>query len=140
DALLWFVEALRKDACDSEREAMHRFRIAATAQLCPRSEQLWFHPGPVRQALFSPDGRRVLTACGKEARLWDVQTGQQVGAPLDHADEVKSVAFSPNGRRLLTFLQSNQSEPTVVRLWDAATGQPLPPPLKSHGVWGVERG
>src|SRR5439155_1377445 len=36
DALLWFVEALRKDAAHDDRVAMHRRRIAAVAQLCPR--------------------------------------------------------------------------------------------------------
>src|SRR5262245_32640829 len=119
---------------------MHRFRIATTAQLCPRPEQLWFHPGPVQQALLSPDVRRVLTVCGTEARLWDVQTGQQVGPTLEHADEVKHVAFSADSRRLLTFLWPQQSEHGEVRLWDAATGQPLTPPLGSYAGWWSEQG
>ena len=34
-------------------------------------------------AAFSPDGKRIVTASeDKTARLWDAETGQQIGAPL----------------------------------------------------------
>ena len=34
---------------------------------------------------FSPDGKTVLTGSDdKTARLWDVKTGQPIGAPLKH--------------------------------------------------------
>ena len=66
DALVWFVEALRKDAADAERVAMHRRRIAATAQLCPKPERIWFHSGPVREAIFSPDGRACSPPAGQK--------------------------------------------------------------------------
>jgi serine/threonine protein kinase len=53
EALLWFVEALRKDAADGEREAMHRLRIAATAQVCPRPVHLLPHDGAVGKVIIS---------------------------------------------------------------------------------------
>jgi eukaryotic-like serine/threonine-protein kinase len=134
DALVWFVEALRVDPAAADRVAMHRQRIAATAQLCPRPEQLWFHPAAVMQADFSPDGRRVLTVCGTEARVWDTTTGQQVFPPLDHSSPVRHAAFSVDGRRLLTFSGVLREEGIVeggeARVWDAANGRPLTRTLK----------
>jgi WD40 repeat protein/tetratricopeptide (TPR) repeat protein len=139
DGLVWFVEALRKDAADEERVAMHRRRIAAVVQLCPRPEQLWFHPGPVTQAVFSPDGRRVLTVCGKEARLWDVASGQAVCPALKHPGEIQQVAFSADGLRLVTSGYEREELSaeivgSVARVWDAGTGQPLTPPLRPDRI------
>jgi serine/threonine protein kinase/WD40 repeat protein/tetratricopeptide (TPR) repeat protein len=133
DALVWFVEALRKDVADEERVAMHRRRIAAVAQLCPRPEQLWFHPGPVTQALFSPDGRRVLTVCGKEARVWDVASGRLVGSASTHTADIKHVAFNSDGSRYLTFCHEPLGLRNIIegeaRVWDTETGRALTPPL-----------
>jgi WD40 repeat protein/serine/threonine protein kinase/tetratricopeptide (TPR) repeat protein len=149
DALVWFVEALRKDAADADRVAMHRRRIAAVAQLCPRPEQLWFHPAPVSQALFSPDGRRVLTVSGTEARLWDLATSQAV--LLTHTAPILHVEFFGPGR-LLTYSGVAASSQKVdetgailpavageARVWDAATGQALAPPLK-HDLMHADLG
>ncbi len=134
DALVWFVEALRKDAADAERVAMHRRRIAATAQLCPKPERIWFHSGPVREAIFSPDGRRVLTASGSEARLWDVSNGRTACQPMKHSGEIMHVAFTPDGRFLLTvageYVGSTNRFAGEARVWDAGTGHPCSSPLK----------
>ncbi|KIK37359.1 hypothetical protein CY34DRAFT_810405, partial [Suillus luteus UH-Slu-Lm8-n1] len=44
-----------------------------------------------------------------------------------HTDGVRSVAFSPDGARIATG-----SDDGTVRLWDAATGQPVGEPLLGH--------
>ena len=54
-----------------------------------------------------------------------------VGQPLPHDGPVAAVAFSPDGTTIATA-----SYDKTVRLWDAATGQPLGKPMK-HDGWVV---
>ena len=59
--------------------------------------------GAVYAAAFSPDGRMVLTGCADNAaRLWEATTGQPIGKPMVHPDDVRAVAFSPDGKSILT--------------------------------------
>ena len=37
-----------------------------------------------------------------KARIWDAQSGQALGAPLQHENWVLSAAFSPDGTRVVT--------------------------------------
>src|SRR5262245_28292315 len=75
----------------------------------------------VHVAVFSPDGRRILTASAdKTARVWDATTGAPIGEPMRHEDEVVDAAFSPDGGRIATA-----SKDRTARLWDAATLKPI---------------
>jgi WD40 repeat protein len=65
---------------------------------------------PVLSAVFSPDGRQVLTASGDvylhlkdpTARLWDAESGKLLAVFQGHTAAVNSAVFSPDGRRVLT--------------------------------------
>ena len=59
-ALLSFAEALQLDQ-GTGREAMHRSRLELVRRHCPKLRQVWAHEGPLHDARFSPDGRRVVT-------------------------------------------------------------------------------
>jgi WD40 repeat protein/tetratricopeptide (TPR) repeat protein/tRNA A-37 threonylcarbamoyl transferase component Bud32 len=134
-ALLWFVAALKHDANDAERTAMHRLRIGMLLPQCPRPDHVWFHGARVNHAIYSPDGRHVATASDdKTARIWDTDTGEAVTEPLVHGGPVQWLQFSRDGRRLLTLSGSPIPPAPMIeweaRVWDAVTGQPLAPPCK----------
>ncbi len=77
------------------------------------------HTAQVNSAVFSPDGRRILTASSdKTARLWDASS-QPLATLKGHTDAVRNAVFSPDGQRILTASADN-----TARLWDAS-GQPL---------------
>ena len=80
----------------------------------------------VLSAAFSPDGKLIVTASfDNTARLWDAETGKQIGEPLTgHTAGVLNAAFSPDGRRLVTA-----SWDKTARLWDVETGEPIGEPL-----------
>ena len=57
------------------------------------------------EALFSPDGRRLLTSWGTNVRLWDATTGEPIALPGRKGEEVSEFAFGEGGRlALATFL------------------------------------
>lgn len=97
------------------------------------------HQGRVWDALFSPDGKIVLTGSNLskkgefwvrdsrgewvigtgslirgETRLWDAATGNPLGDPLDLGDgkEVRAVAFSPDGGTFVTGTSQDVEERT----------------------------
>src|SRR5262249_58579306 len=97
-AMPWIVEGLRLGHGNPAREEMHRFRLAAVLQQCPRVVQAWFHDGPVRCAEFSPGSRRVVTASHDgTARVWDTVTGRPLTPPLKHGGALASPPVRPGG-------------------------------------------
>ncbi|WP_406695264.1 protein kinase [Singulisphaera sp. Ch08] len=88
-----------------------------TATRQPLHPALTDMPAPVHPATFSPDGSLVAT--GSEngtARLWNVATGEPLGAPLVHNSAVNCLAFSPDGKVLATG-----DEDGVIQFWNTAT-------------------
>jgi WD40 repeat protein len=73
---------------------------------------------------FSPDGKSVLIANGKTARLWNTRTGQPMGQPLEHDGEVGYAAFSPDAKLVVT------SSEKKAHLWHAASGIQFGKPLE----------
>src|ERR1700722_17767812 len=56
------------------------------------------HTDAVSSAVFSPGGRRVLTASqDKTARFWDVESGKLLATFQGHTEPVVAAVFSPDG-------------------------------------------
>src|SRR5262249_26170779 len=71
---------------------------------------------------FSPDGRLLADTIWQEGRVtvWDVKTGEKVGAWQAHGGTASGIAFSSDGRALATAGGDG-----AVRLWDVATHREL---------------
>jgi WD40 repeat protein len=85
-------------------------------------------------ALLLPDGKRALSWSHDSAlRLWDLETGRQVGAALTgHEDRVIGALLLPEGKRALSW-----SEDGTLRLWDLEAGKQLGEPLTGHQNWVI---
>jgi DNA-binding beta-propeller fold protein YncE len=80
------------------------------------------------QAVFSPDGTRIVTASDDDtAKLWDAVSGKVLVTLEGHTFVVNDAAFSPDGRRVVTA-----SNDTTARVWDGFTGK-LIATLDGHG-------
>jgi WD40 repeat protein/beta-lactamase regulating signal transducer with metallopeptidase domain len=71
------------------------------------------HKGPVRVAVFSPDGKQALSTGGwpegdKTLRLWDVATGREVRTLLTAKRILQSAAFTPDGKHALVGADDGQ--------------------------------
>jgi WD40 repeat protein len=100
------------------------------------------HTQPVFNVTFSPDGRRLVSA-GHDGlvKVWDLPRaepgasapGGRVLAPqytfTERSYSVWCVAFSPDGQRLAVGSELSDG---AVRVYDAATGGLLLPPLRGH--------
>jgi WD40 repeat protein/tetratricopeptide (TPR) repeat protein len=90
---------------------------------------LYGHSGPVTSVAFSPDGNRIVTWGGKqakpcEAKVWDARTGMFLFDLKGHLPQVTglntpvvSMAFSPDSKRIVTA-----GGDSTTRVWDAGTG------------------
>jgi WD40 repeat protein len=62
------------------------------------------HTGSVSSAMFSQDGRQVITASSdRSARIWDAINGQEIFVLEGHKSPVFSAEFSPDGDHVVTF-------------------------------------
>src|SRR5207247_6927414 len=68
----------------------------------------------VRTAVFSPDGKWILTAgADKTARVWNAENGDPLTPPLRHLVELTSARFLAGGHRIVTTDQQGQA-----RIWE----------------------
>ena len=77
------------------------------------------HDGPLRSAVLSADGTRLVTASDdKSARVWAVGSGEQL-VRLNHDGPVYAAAFDTAGRRVVT------ASDVGGRVWDVVDRRPV---------------
>lgn len=67
----------------------------------------------IRAAVFSADGRQVITVAG-DATVWDVAGGYEIARFQHSISDVRQAVFSPDGRRVLTAGGTDYT----ARIWD----------------------
>lgn len=84
------------------------------------------HPHPVRDLVFSPKGRRLLTGCEDGfARLFLAATGDRIAQVTANSGSITQVAFAPDGTHFL-LAASGGGSPLFARLWSVAAEERLP--------------
>jgi serine/threonine protein kinase/WD40 repeat protein len=124
-ALVWYGEALRREAGDPAREEAHRTRLSAVLRHCSRPVQMWCTPVASPPPVLSPDGMRVLLVDLETAVVADVLTGENITPPMKHGFGILHATFSRDGRRVVTA-----SSDFTARVWDADSGAPIGPALR----------
>ncbi len=102
------------------------------------------HDAPVRGALLTRDETRILSwSDDKTLRLWDVETGRQIGPAMQHdngvlgkhvfANAVNGALLTRDETRILSW-----SNDHTLRLWDLATARQIGPAMQHDDVvWGA---
>jgi hypothetical protein len=82
-------------------------------------------------AAFSADGTRIVTGADQAARVFDAESGEEIGDLKGHEGEVRHASFSPDGTRIVTG-----SSDSSVRILDAESFSEIAV-LKGHN-YGID--
>src|SRR5262249_46538932 len=73
---------------------------------------------------FSPDGRRIISACGPQGEwalaIWDVESGARIARLNGHQGTVAGCAFSPDGSRVVSA-----SSDGTLKLWNVSSAREI---------------
>ncbi len=122
-AMLLSIEARRTaDTVESRRALLTSIQRVPNALAF-----LWGHTDSVTKAVFSPDGKTILSA-GWDNRIlmWDPSTRQLLGQPISTGRDLVSVAFNPDGSR---FAASSGGSITI---WETKSRQLVGEPFKAN--------
>jgi WD40 repeat protein/serine/threonine protein kinase len=94
-------------------------------------------PTDVSHAQLSADGSKLLTVAGTNVTIWDITTGQAIGPAITAPGRISSIQWSGDGRKIVLAARENTpNDPgnprDYVGVWDAASGQPVFPPLRTE--------
>ncbi len=85
------------------------------------------HSLGVSTAVFSPDGKRIVTSSlDNSVKIWEVSTGLLLANLRGHSDTVTTAVYSPDGKKIVTACEDGTG-----KIWDANSTQLLAD-LKGH--------
>ncbi len=130
-----------KDIVSGRLGGTVRIWNAATTEAIGKPLPLKGNEYGITSVAFNPDGKRILSVSyDGTVRIGNATTGEAIGKPFILGQPSKivnpskyydvlvtSVAFSPDGKRILS-----SSRDGTIRIWDAATGQPIGRPFNGH--------
>ncbi len=115
-SILLAIEANHASHTYESEDALRKAIGASLTRLALRG-----HTNFVISAVFSPDGKQIVTASyDNTARVWDAASGRGLVVLRGHMDRVFGAAFSPDSKRIVTA-----SWDRTARVWDAASGREL---------------
>lgn len=79
------------------------------------------HPNDVNSAMYSPDGKQIVTACSDgNCYLWSTASCKETGILIGHNEKINFADFSHNNKMII----SASSDNTAI-IWDAETKKPI---------------
>jgi WD40 repeat protein/serine/threonine protein kinase len=112
DARRHLAEAYRRDHSPSTAFMLARAlqpRLAEQARFASTFERMW-------SAVFSPNGKQLVTTDDRNAQVWDTQSNQLLFT-LNHGDSVYHAVYSADGTKVVTGCGDG-----AVRIWDTVHG------------------
>jgi WD40 repeat protein len=93
-----------------------------------RLQAYWHHPEDIWAMTFNDDGSRLATGdISGDLRLWNPDTGAEIGRVCRHGDKIQALAFTKEGWLL------SAGDKGGVMVWDTATGTRLGDPVSATG-------
>ena len=87
--------------------------------------------------VFSPDGKTFATSGPREARLWDVKTGEHLLTLETDMNQVRALGFYPDGKTVVGVLERAASRGNYqFAVWDLTSPSPKPPQPARHAFLG----
>ena len=75
------------------------------------------HSLGVSTAIYSPDGKRIVTSSlDNSVKIWEVSSGLLLANLKGHTDTVTTALYSPDGKKIMTACEDG-----TAKIWDAYT-------------------
>jgi len=122
------IDTMDRSLSEPAAEMFAQSSLLNAVQVMTEINRLQGHEDSALSVAWRGDGKRLVSGGGDgTVRIWDAETGQAVGQPMQHGGSVRSVAWRGDGKRLV----SGGNDGTM-RIWDAETGQAVGQPMQGH--------
>jgi WD40 repeat protein/tRNA A-37 threonylcarbamoyl transferase component Bud32 len=117
--LLWMVKGmeLAEQAAAADLVDAYRWNLGAWLREVHALEMVLPHPDTVHAAVYSGDGKQIVTGCKDGVtRFWDAASGRLLATLPTHPGAIVSLALAPAGSQVATLCRDGK-----LRLWQSPT-------------------